>query len=484
MTVVVRNCPSPTGLLHIGTVRTALYNYLFAKKMGGKILFRSEDTDKERSTREYEKNIIEGLLALDLLDSASLNADHTPKIRQSERTEIYRKYLEELLENGHAYWCFCTSEELEAERKTQEAAKLPPRYSGKCAGIPLDEAKKRVAAGERAVIRLRVPQGEKLVFNDLIRGEIVTDSKEISDFVIAKNLENALYNFAVAIDDHEMGVTHVIRGEDHISNTPKQLLVYRAFGWETPQFAHLPLILNADRTKLSKRKNKVSMADFLEEGFLPDAVLNFLVLLGWNTADEQEIFTREELIEKFSLDRVHKGGAIFDQEKLEWMNGQYLKQLSIPDLTGKIIPYLEKADLPVPERRVLEPYVALVYERMKKLSEAPDFLRFLLVDQPKYDASLFAHEKLKVDLPTAKKSLEESLPVLQSIPENEWSETVLEERLVAKITELGWKNGQMLWPLRVALTGEKFSPGTFEVAVALGKERSIARIEAGIALLA
>lgn len=479
----VRNCPSPTGLLHIGTVRTALYNYLFAKKNGGTLVFRSEDTDQERSTKEYEDNVISGLTAMGLIGDEGVHSggDLGP-YRQSERKAIYREYLEKLLEKNTAYYCFCTKEELDMEREEQQKQKLPPRYSGKCRDISKEEAEQRVANGEKAVIRLRVSENEEIVFQDLIRGENKTNSKELADFVIAKNLDQALYNFTVVVDDHLMQITHVIRGEDHIPNTPKQILMYEAFGWDIPQFAHLPLILNQDKSKLSKRKNKVSVDDFLAEGYLPEALINFLVLLGWNTSDEKEIFSMDELLEHFSLERVHKGGAVFDIEKLNWMNGIYLRNLELEVLIEKMAPYLEKAGLDTDQEK-LKKYVPLVHERIKLLSEAPDLLRFMLVDELEYDAELFLHQKMKVDLEGAKMAIEKSLPVLEAISEEEWGQAKLESVLIALVHDLGLKNGQILWPLRVALTGEKFSPGVFEVGDVLGRERSLARIKYGLSLL-
>lgn len=478
--VRVRNCPSPTGLLHIGTVRTALYNYLFAKKNGGILVFRSEDTDEERSTQEYENNIISGLTKLGLIgdEGVHLGGEYGP-YRQSERKKIYYEYLVKLLEQEKAYYCFCTKEELEAEREEQVLKKLPPRYSGKCRNLNPQEAQQRVAQREKAVIRLKVEENREIVFQDLIRGENRTNSKELADFVIAKSVEQALYNFTVVVDDFLMKITHVIRGEDHIPNTPKQILIYEAFGWEIPQFAHLPLILNQDRTKLSKRKNKVSVDDYLAEGYLPEALINFLALLGWNTSDEKEIFSLEDLIAHFSLERVHKGGAIFDLDKLNWLNGYYLRNLSLDDLILKIKPYLEKEGLGG-DLKMLKKYLPLVHERIKLLGEAPDLLRFMLADSLKYESSLFLHEKMKVDLSMAKFALEKSLPELEKIEEKNWNQVEIEKVLIALIQSLELKNGQILWPLRVALTGEKFSPGVFEVADVLGKERSLARIKQGI----
>ncbi len=472
--VIVRNCPSPTGLLHIGTLRTALYNYLFAKKHGGEIVFRSEDTDKTRSTKEYEDDIVSGLINMKLLDK------NTPIIRQSERTEIYKKYLQKLLDEGKAYYCFMTPEELEAQKEEQIRKKLPPRYIGKYRDFPKDEALKKIKAGEKAVIRIKLPENREVIFNDIIRGENKTNTKDISDFVIAKDLESPLYNFCVVIDDHEMNITHVLRGEDHIPNTPKQVLVYEALGWEVPYFAHFPLILNADKSKLSKRKNKVSVDDYLAEGYLPEALLNFLVLLGWNPGTEEEVFTLEEMIEKFSLERVHKGGAVFDLQKLEWLNGLYIRNLSIDKFIENLNPYIEK--LPFSEKingkgeAYFKKVVSSVQEKMKKLSEIGDSIKFYY-EEINVNKNLLIHEKMKVDGTIAKKAIEEGINVFSKIKEADFTQDTIKEKLIEKIQKLGWKNGQMLWPIRAALTGEEASPGAFEVAEILGKEESLRRLD-------
>lgn len=482
--VIVRFPPSPTGLLHIGTVRTCLYNYLFAKKHGGKVIMRMEDTDKERSSDEYAGNIMSGLKNL------GITWDMGP-FYQSERTGLYTEHLQKLLEEGKAYYCFCTAEELQKERDEQEAKKLPPRYSGKCRGTSLEEAKKRIANGEKAVIRFHVPDDRgDITFTDCVRGEVTIHTQEIADFVIAKNLENPLYNFVVVVDDHEMKVSHVIRGEDHISNTPKQILIAEAFGWENPEFAHLPLILNQDKSKLSKRKNKVSVDDYLTDGILPDALINYLALLGWNTADEQEIFSLEELVEKFSLDRVQKGGAVFDMERLLWMNGIYIRNMPVFKMKELLWPLL-KEDLLFAEGRekygetFYERTIELVHERLKKLNEAAEHMRFFFVDEEDLvlTADMFPHKKMKVNETGAKNALEMIVAALEKVSEDEWTEAHMETLLIGMAKENEMKNGQILWPARVALTGEKFSPGVFELLVAFGKDRSMVRLKKGISVL-
>lgn len=475
--VIVRNCPSPTGALHIGTLRTALYNYLFAKGNNGEIKYRSEDTDKERSKSEYEKDIFSGLVKTGMIEP------RTKIYRQSEQTAKYRKYLEELIEKDLAYYCFMTKEELDAERAEQIKKKQAPRYSGKYRDYPKSDAKKRVANGDAFVIRLKVPENKEIKFSDLIRGENKTNTKDLADFVIAKDLDTPLYNFVVVIDDHEMEITHVIRGEDHLPNTPKQIILYEMFGWKSPQFAHLPLILNSDKSKLSKRKNKTSVNDYLEEGYLKEALLNFLVLLGWNDGTENEIFSIAEMLEKFTLDRVHKGGAVFDLRKLEWLNGMYIRNMENNDFIEVCRPYLENSRInTVIEDEGSDFYekcLLSVKEKMKKLSEHDELIHFYYEDIPA-TKELICNPKMKVDEQVAKTALENSMQVLESI--SEWSEDNIKNSLIAKIKELGLKNGQVLWPLRAALTGVAASPGAFEVAYIFGKERSLEKISRSIDL--
>jgi nondiscriminating glutamyl-tRNA synthetase len=472
--IIVRNCPSPTGLLHLGTLRTALYNYLFAKKEGGEVLFRSEDTDKERSTLEYENNILSGLKNLGLLDNT------TEIIKQSERTSLYKKHLQQLLDEDKAYYCFMTASELEQEREEQKKKHMAPRYSGKYRDYPKEKSLQRIEDGEKAVIRLKVPHNQEITFQDLVRGSNTTNTKELFDFVIAKNLENPLYNFVVVIDDHEMGISHVLRGEDHIPNTPKQLLVYQAFHWTPPEFAHFPLILNADKSKLSKRKNNVSVDNYLEEGFLPEALLNFLVLLGWNPGTEKEIFSLEEMIQVFSLDRVHKAGAVFDMKKLEWLNSMYIRKMNMNELRERTFVFLQTApyfnEIEKKGDIYLEKALLAIQEKMRKTNEVIDLLSFFYV-QPVAQKTDIVNEKMKVDDLIAKQALEESLTVLHAIPEEKWEHLYIKEMLVPIIEKKSWKNGQLLWPLRFTLSGLQASPGAFEIAEILGKTESLKRLE-------
>ncbi len=334
--IIVRYPPSPTGLFHIGTARTVLFNYLFAKKHGGEIVMRLEDTDKERSKKEFEENILAGIQKLGMSWDGEV-------IRQSERTAVYTKYLHQLVDAGLAYFCFCTSEELDGYRQQADMEKRAFRYPEIWRDRSNEEVQAMLDSKKPYVIRFKMPKDRgDITFSDMVRGDITIHANQLDDFVIAKNFDTPLYNFCVVVDDHEMKISHVIRGEDHIPNTPKQIALYEAFGWEIPSFAHIPLILNADKSKLSKRKNDVSVDNYLADGYLPEALINFLALLGWNTADEQEIFSMDELIEKFSLDRVHKNGAIFDLNKLLFLNGYYIRQKSVEDFAHAIEDYWEK----------------------------------------------------------------------------------------------------------------------------------------------
>jgi len=481
----VRIPPSPTGLLHIGTARTALYNFLFARHNNGVMVFRIEDTDKERSKKEYEENIASGLKKLGILgdEGVGLGGKYGP-YRQSERTEIYKKYLQQLLDENKAYYCFCTKERLEEMRAEQNAKHAPPRYDGRCSNLNPEESKKRVENGEPAIIRLRVPANEDLKFNDLVRGETVILSKELDDFVIARKIDDPLYNFTVVVDDHTMEITHVIRGEDHISNTPKQILIYRAFGWELPQFAHLPLILNEDRSKMSKRKNKVSVDDYLNDGYLPEGLINFLALIGWNTPDEQEIFSMDELIEKFTLDRVHKGGAIFDIKKLDWINGEYIKKEIKEDIDNffkKLKPFI-KGKLPTGKDKLIKQILSDPdFEgRFKKLSEISDTLSSFFSDVPDYPLDLIMFAKFGITEDILKKVLEKAKSVISN---TDWDKgdssknAELSEKMVGIVSELSLKNGQVLWPIRVALSGLEKSPNFSTLMVYLGKKEVLKRLD-------
>ncbi|MEK7555483.1 MAG: glutamate--tRNA ligase [Patescibacteria group bacterium] len=465
--VRVRLAPSPTGLLHIGTARTALFNWLFAKKNEGKFILRIEDTDVERSEKKYEKDIITGLkwLGLDWDEGPDCGGEYGP-YRQSERGDIYEKYLKKLLDENKAYYCFCSKEELESDRQAMLAQGFPPKYSGKCRNLSKD------GTGEPSVIRFKTPETE-VEFNDIIRGKVKFNSALIGDFVIAKDLRTPLFNFAVVIDDFEMKISHVIRGEDHISNTPKQILIQKAFDFEEPKYAHLPLILSPDRSKMSKRYIESSLLDYKNEGYLSDALVNFLALLGWHPEDEREILSRDDLIKEFNLKRVQKAGAVFNIEKLEWLNGQYISKSEPDDLIKAI------KELIPPEwnenKKLLLKIISIEKERMRKLSDLKELADFFF-KIPNYDAQLLkwqemANEKIITNL-------ELLLGALKEMPEENFSKAELENKIMP-LTEI-WGKGELLWPLRVSLSGKQASPGPFEIMEILGKEESFKRIKLAI----
>jgi len=478
--VIVRFPPSPTGLLHIGTLRTCLFNYLFAKQHDGKIIMRLEDTDAARSTEAFAENILNGLQNLGLQWDGEI-------VRQSERTAIYRQHLQQMLTDGTAYYAFETPEQLEQIRAEQRANKLPPRIFGADRDGMLAAAEQRVTAGERAVVRFKLPRDEQdIVFNDTVRGDVKINTRELDDFVIAKSLDAPLYHLTVVVDDALMQVSHVIRGEDHISNTPKQILLFRALGFAVPQFAHLPLILNNDGSKLSKRKNSVSVDDYLAAGYLPAALLNYLALLGWSpTTDGDEIFTLTELLQQFALERVQKGGAKFDQKRLDFVNAQHIQKLTLDELHTAVQPFIANNKIiQQADNAQLCAALAILQTRLKTLAEAPELLELFFIADTDWrcDAGLFPHKKMKVDAAAARQVLQDFLPWLQA--QSDWSTEGLQAAMIAEIAARGLKNGQVLWPLRVALSNAQFSPSPFEIAAVIGKERVLARVEMAIVALA
>ena len=487
----------------MGNARTALFSYLFAKKEGGDFLVRVEDTDKERSEKKWEQDALENLewlgLHWDEGPTSTQDRGELGPYRQSERTSIYKEYLEKLLQEKRAYWCFCTAEELEAQRQEQASRGETPRYSGKCRGLSASEQKQDKPAVIRFVIDPR-----KITFKDIIRDEISFDMALSGDIVIAKDMETPLYNFTVVIDDELMNITHVIRGEDHISNTPKQILLKEALGFKKKvQYGHIPLILAEDKTKLSKRHGDNSVTRFRKEGYLPEAIVNFLVLLGWNPGDEREIFSLNELIKEFSLERVHKGGAIFNLQRLDWINGFYLRQKNTKELAEMIVPYLKESGLleqngdqdnfqlqvqkshPYTIKETgegvaldfLADVVALYQERLKKISEISELADFFFKKELNYEKELLSWKG------SEDKEIAESLTIshklLSDIQEGDWSKEKIEQVLLNEAEATG-DRGKLLWPLRVSLTGKKASAGPFEVAFVLGKEKTLGRIKQAI----
>jgi nondiscriminating glutamyl-tRNA synthetase len=489
----VRIAPSPTGPLHIGTARTALFNYLYARRNGGTFVLRLEDTDVARSTVGFEADILEQLhwlgITWDEGPDAAGGADRGPygPYRQMQRLDRYAEAAARLLAADQAYLCYCTPEELEADRKAQEAAHEAPRYVGRCANLTPDERSAREATGKRGALRFRVP-AEKIRFDDLVRGEVEIDTANLGgDFVIVRSDGTPLYHFTVVVDDAAMEMTHIVRGEDHLSNTPKHILLFQALGHAVPAFAHLPLILNPDRTKMSKRKSQTAIADYRAQGFIPEALINFLALLGWSTGTEEEILTLDELAGRFDLEHVQKGGAVFDRERLEWLNGQWIRRLDAEDLIERLQPFLE-ADreagridrVPTPEE--LRPLVPIIQERLPTLGAVGDLIGFLWVESVTVDPSLLVPKRW--DRATTLAALRAARQTIDgSVGPVTFEADELEPPMRALAEEHGWKAGDLFMAIRVAATGRTATPPLFDSLVALGRERTLARLDRAIETL-
>ena len=459
--VRVRLAPSPTGSMHIGTARTGLFNWLFARQHGGEFLLRIEDTDKERSEKKYEADIIDGLKWLGL--------DWDQEIyRQSERTLVYRKYLQMLLDEGKAYYCYCSKEDLEAAREDMVTSGLSPKYSGHCR-----EIKETPEGKQPNVIRFKTPEAV-VEFKDMIRGKVKSDAGLLGDMVIAKDLDTPLYNFAAAVDDYEMKITHVIRGEDHISNTPKQILIQKALGFDEPIYAHLPLILGSDRSKLSKRNGEVSLLSYREQGYLREGILNFLVLLGWHPQGDEEVFELQDLIKVFNLQKVQKGGAIFDREKLNWINGEHIKRLDEGELYERLKIFIKGRNGDY-EEKLVKKVIGVLKDRMKLLTDFFELSDFFF-KFPDYDVDLLKWKDRS--LPDTEVMLTKILEVVGRTDERGFDETGLRSLVESLAGEGG--RGEALWPFRVALSGKKASPDPFVIAEILGKRETVRRVKLAI----
>jgi nondiscriminating glutamyl-tRNA synthetase len=489
----VRIAPSPTGPLHIGTARTALFNYLFARRTGGTFVLRLEDTDLARNTVAFEEDILENLHWLGMgwnegPDSAG-GDDRGPyaPYRQMQRTADHVAAAKDLLARDLAYPCYCTPEELDADRKAQEAAHEAPRYVGRCANLTLEERAAREAEGKRPATRFRVKESV-VTWHDLVRGDVEIDTFNIGgDFLIVRSNGSPLYHFAVVVDDASMDMTHIIRGEDHISNTPKHILLFEALGHEIPKFAHLPLILNPDRTKMSKRKSQTAVSEYRAQGFLPEALVNFLALLGWSTGTEEEILSLDEIAGRFDLEHVHKGGAVFDKDRLEWLNGQWMRKLEPDDLIQRLLPFLE-ADRAagridrVPTSEELRPLVPIIQDRLPTLGAVGELIGFLWLDKVEVDAAMLVPKRwdpaTTLDgLRAARSTIDGSTgPVTFEADE-------LEPPMRALAESNGWKAGDLFMALRVAVTGRTATPPLFDSLVALGRERVLQRLDAAITTL-
>lgn len=470
-TIRTRFAPSPTGFMHVGGLRTALYCYLLAKANKGEFLLRIEDTDQTRLVPGAVENIIECLswARIPFDEGPTKPGEHGPYV-QSERLPLYKKHALELIEKGHAYYCFCSSERLTQVREQQMANKLPPAYDKHCRNLPADVVQTRLAAGEPHVIRMKVPQEGTCAFNDLIRGDVSIAYKNVDDQVLIKSDGFPTYHLAVIVDDHLMGISHVIRGEEWLSSTPKHLLLYSFFGWEAPLFAHLPLLLNPDKSKLSKRHGDVAVGDYTKKGYLPQALVNFVALLGWNPGDTREIFTLDELVKEFSLERVGKAGAVFNIEKLDWLNEQYIHTMPETELLEALKPWIKEAGFTAPDEYVLK-VIGLLKERITLL---PDFARkgAYFFTEPDTETVTKAASELPEAAATALKQLTDAYQECAS-----FDAANTEQLLRATAEANGLGAGKLIHPLRFILTGMPQGPSLFHLIEVLGKDVVVRRMK-------
>lgn len=489
--VRTRFAPSPTGEPHIGNIRSALFAWLYARHNGGKFVLRIEDTDKERYVEGSIDKIKESLefLGIDYDEGMGKGGDYGPYL-QSERLDIYKKHVQKLVDEDKAYYCFCSSDRLNKMREDQKANKFAPKYDRKCFNLSKEEIKEKLNNKEPYVVRFKIPDGFT-EFKDIVRGKVSIKNEVLDDQIILKSDGFPTYHLAVVVDDHLMKISHVIRAEEWLPSTPKHLLLYKAFGWEVPEFAHLPMILGSDKKKLSKRHGAVSFLDYKREGYLPEALVNFMVFLGWNPGGEREIFSIDQLIKEFDLDKVHKAGAIFNVDKLDDINGHYIREMNIKDLTNKCVQYLEKEYLDRKKDNwvikktgeeinleYLEKVVVLEQERMKKLSEIGDLTSFFFEEELNYDPELLIWKKSTKE--ETINNLKRLIEFLDGFSDNDWSKDDLEEKTINWLKENGYGIGDYLWPMRVALSGEKNSPGPFEIAYVLGRKKSLNRMEKAV----
>ena len=478
--VRTRFAPSPTGYMHIGNLRTALYAYLLAKANGGDFILRIEDTDQERYVDGAVDLIFKTMKETGLIhdEGPDIGGPYGPYI-QSERRNIYKEYAQKLVELGGAYYCFCDKERLDALRAQQEAAKVMPKYDGHCARLSKEEIEEKLAAGVPYVIRQKIPRRGTTTFHDEIFGKITVDNATLDDNVLLKSDGLPTYNFANVIDDHLMNITHIIRGSEYLSSTPKYNLLYEAFGWEIPTYIHVSPVMKDAHKKLSKREGDASYEDFINKGYLKDAIINYIALLGWSPGGEQEIFTMDELIKAFNLEGISKSPAIFDVQKLNWLNGEYIRKMSSEEFHEMALPYIRQAvkNEAVDTRKISD----LLHQRCEKLSDIPEQIDFFDT-LPEYSPELYCHKKMKTNEENSLESLKAVLPVLENL--SDWNFDAIHTALFDLIAKLEVKNGIILWPLRVAVSGKAFTPGGgVELADILGKEETLRRIKKGIEIL-
>ena len=480
MEVRNRFAPSPTGYMHIGNLRTALYEYLIAKSQGGKFILRIEDTDQERQV-EGAVDVIYNTMRMTGLkhdEGPDIGGDYGPYV-QSERMGMYMDYAKELVEKGEAYYCFCTKERLESLKESNAEGAAFAKYDRHCLGLSKEEVQAKLDAGEPFVIRQKMPDSGTTTFSDVVYGDITVENTELDDQILMKADGFPTYNFANVVDDHLMHITHVVRGSEYLSSTPKYNLLYKAFGWEPPVYVHLPAVMRDAHHKLSKRHGDKSFEDLVREGYVVEAIVNYIALLGWSPSGTQEIFSLKELEENFDMAGLSKSPAIFDIKKLTWMNSEYLKAMDFDKFYALAEPKLKEAlgDTDLDLKKI----AALLQKRLETLNDIPGLVEFFKT-LPEYGTELYTHKKMKTNDEIALSSLEAALPVLENL--EDWNTTSIHDALMALVGELGIKNGQLLWPVRTALSGEPTSPGgAMELADILGKEESLRRIRKGIELL-
>lgn len=474
----VRFAPSPTGDPHIGSIWTALFNWLLAKHLGGTFIVRIEDTDQKRLVAGSGEKIIEALdwYGLTPDEGPTQGGPYAPYI-QSQRLEVYKKHAEMLLANGSAYYCFCTAERLEQLRTEQTEKKQPPRYDRRCATLSAEEVSRRRQAGEAATIRLKLPASGTAEHDDIIRGRVSFRYDVLDDSVIMKTDGFPTYHLANVVDDHEMKISHVIRAEEWLPSVPKHIFLYQAFGWTPPKFAHLPLLLGADRSKLSKRHGATSALSFRDEGYLPEAMINFMALMGWHPKGEEEILTVQQITDQFTLEGINPAGAVFDRTKLDWMNGAYIRAMDLETLLTRVRPFWTLPPAENHDQSWLISALSLIRERMKTLRDVNEinsvFSSTWDEQQKTFDSTLLVPKKGSME--STKHHLEQTAKWLEKY-DGEWQAPIMKETMITAIAAMGKKNGEILWPLRVALSLQTASPDVFDLLALLGKQESLRRV--------
>lgn len=474
-TVRTRYAPSPTGMMHVGNLRTALYEYLIARSLGGSFILRIEDTDQERQVEGALDLIYQTLREVGMThdEGPDVGGPHGPYV-QSERLHLYRPHAEQLVAEGKAYHCFCSKERLESVRAAAEAAgNFAGGYDRHCRDLPAEVVKANLAAGMPSVIRQKMPLSGTTTFQDAVYGDISVENSELEDQVLLKSDGYPTYNFANVIDDHDMTITHVVRGSEYLSSTPKYNLLYEAFGWEIPTYVHLPLILGKDGKKLSKRHGATSFADLVTDGYLPEAIVNYIALLGWCPKDNTELFTLAELCQAFAIDGISKSPSVFDYDKLTWFNAEYIRKMAPGDFLNLIQPELDHVFAGRPYDAAL--LAEILQPRVTRLTQVIDMVTFLSQRQD-YSTDLFSNKKSKTDPALAAQVLPQVVAALEALPN--WERQALHDLLIGFAAEKGLKNGQVMWPVRIAISGQEVTPGgAIEILTILGRDESLARLD-------